>query len=135
MSVPLDADRYANLELELACPKCHGHGLIPLQHLDRVLFCRRCSAMFRVEPLGLVELEQPETEKISVQVRSSSSDWKKHSAVLHRNLGVVMTLRAVAYDLGDKQTVLVGTWQLPGGIDDFHGSTALPHMPPTAKPA
>jgi hypothetical protein len=133
MSVRLDADRYANLELELACLKCAAHGLIPLQHLDRVLFCRRCSAIYRVEPLGLVELEQPETEKISVQVRSSSSDWKKHSAVLHRKLGVVMTLRAVAYDLATSKRFL---WGFSSGVAILAilVATRVLHTPPPPPP-
>ncbi len=84
MAIPLDADRYSDVKLALVCQKCRASGLIPIQHLDRVLYCRGCASSFRVEPGGLVEIETPPEERIAVQVRSSSSQWQDHRAVIQR---------------------------------------------------
>ena len=108
MSSPLDADRYAHLELELACPTCASAGLIPLEHLDRILFCQGCLATFRVDPLGLVELEPPQTEKISVQVRSSSSGWQENSAVIPVIPSISKRLLAWAWEITTSKQLLWG---------------------------
>ena len=84
MTDACDADRYAHLELELACPHCRSRGLIPWEHLDRLLLCHGCSAVFRVEPTGLVELDEPQKESILIQVRSNSSQWREEKIVLQR---------------------------------------------------
>ncbi|HTU24159.1 MAG TPA: hypothetical protein VMF30_02100 [Pirellulales bacterium] len=74
-----DADRYSDLRLELACPKCQSGGLIPLEQLDQMLFCRGCQTRFCVEPQGLVELPE---DRVGVQVRTHSSDWEPHQVIL-----------------------------------------------------
>jgi hypothetical protein len=96
MTVIGDADRYSNVKIELACPKCGSAGLIPVEHLDRVLSCTGCSSLFRVEASGLAEWDEPLEERISVQVRSSSSAWHDHEARIEKAPSVAKWLRAGA---------------------------------------
>ena len=71
------------MELSLTCPQCGSTGLIPWDRLDRVLGCRGCSAFYRVEPLGLVEIDVPGENEISVEVRAGAGgEWHKHKAIL-----------------------------------------------------
>lgn len=99
MSTLPDADRYAVVKLALACPTCRSAGLIPVEHLNRVLFCRGCASAFRVEPNGLFEVEAPLEERIAVQVRSSSSSWQNHRAVIARAATLQERLRDAAIAL------------------------------------
>ncbi len=98
-NVVRDADRYSDLKLELVCPECASAGLIPWQQLDHLLFCRGCSRTFRVEACGLVEVAAPTEERISVQVRTISSEWQAHQAVIHKSPGAARRLRGWAIDL------------------------------------
>ena len=108
MSLVPDAERYADLKLRLACPQCEAEGLIPWQHLDRVLYCHGCERLFRVEPHGLVELEQSSAERISVQVRSSSSEWQDHEAVIDNPPGVAARAR---WTIGDARAAPCAGWR------------------------
>lgn len=94
-----DADRYLDVKLELVCQHCGSAGLIPLERLDRVLFCSGCLRLFRVEAAGLVEIEPPADERISVQVRSSSSQWHVHRAVIEKETTFAERLRERAVAL------------------------------------
>jgi len=94
MTVTPDADRYSDVRIELACPKCGSAGLIPFEHLDRVLSCSGCLSLFRVEPGGLAEWDEPLAERISVKVRSSSSAWRDHEARIEKAPSVATRLRA-----------------------------------------
>ncbi|MBI2824201.1 MAG: hypothetical protein HYX69_05900 [Planctomycetia bacterium] len=95
MCIPSDADRYSAMELALVCPKCASEGLVAWEHLDRRLICRGCWTVYRVEPNGLVEVEQQECERILVAVRTGSSEWRRHEAVIERAPGVADRLRDV----------------------------------------
>jgi hypothetical protein len=99
MSTVPDADRYLDMNVELVCPKCGTGGLIPWQRLDRALWCQRCSILFRVEANRLVELEESAHERISVQVRSSSSEWHDHKAVIEKAPSVAARLLAGALEV------------------------------------
>jgi hypothetical protein len=79
MKTPSDADRYADVKLDLSCPKCGSGGLIPLKQLDRVLYCYGCRSRFGVERQGLVERPH---DRVPVQVRTHSSDWQGHEAII-----------------------------------------------------
>jgi hypothetical protein len=80
-----DADRYADVKLDLSCPKCGSGGLIPLKQLNRVLYCYGCRSRFGVERQGLVERPQ---DRIQVHVRTHSSDWKGHEAIIQNRSAV-----------------------------------------------
>jgi hypothetical protein len=99
MATPSDADRYASMELALSCPGCGASGLIPWDRLDRVLGCRRCLTMYRVEPHGLVIFEPPADEEFFVEVRSGASEWQKHKVVVYRVPGRMERLRDFLVDL------------------------------------
>jgi hypothetical protein len=81
MAIESDADRYADVKLNLACPKCGSEGLIPLDGLDHMLYCHGCQSRFALERQGLVEIPD---HHFHVQVRSHLSDWAGHHAVLDR---------------------------------------------------
>ena len=85
MSTPSDADRYADVKLDLNCPKCGSGGLIPLGQLDCMLVCYGCRSRFSLERQGLVELP---ADRLQVQVRSHLSDWKGHEAILQTRSAV-----------------------------------------------
>ena len=91
-----DADRYADVKLDLACPKCGSGGLISLEQLDRVLYCYGCRSRFGVERQGLVERSH---DRIPVQVRKHLSDWQGHEAIL------------------ESRSTVFGGWLLDRGID------------------
>ena len=135
MSASSDADRYGHLELELACPTCQSSGLIPWQHLDRVLYCYGCAALFRVEPQGLVELEQTPDERISIKVRSGTSAWHEERAVLSRPVPTSERLRDFAVDLLASQRArwfaICGLLLVIGGL--VWQSAGRPALPPTAE--
>jgi hypothetical protein len=96
MGTSSDADRYMGLTLNLSCPKCGSGGLIPLEQLDRMLFCHGCQSRFGVEPQGLVELDQ---DRFQVHVRSHLSDWEGHEAILQ------------------SRPAVFGAWLLDGATD------------------
>jgi hypothetical protein len=93
MTTLSDADRYSEMNVELVCPKCGSAGLIPWQRLDRALYCRACSLLFRAEANRLVVLEESPREHILVQVRSSSSEWRDHRAVIEKATSIAERLR------------------------------------------
>ncbi|HEV3136638.1 MAG TPA: hypothetical protein VGZ26_02020, partial [Pirellulales bacterium] len=99
MSTLSDADRYLEMNVELVCPKCGSAGLIPWQRLDRALYCRACSILFRVDANRLVELEESPHERILVQVRSSSSEWRDHQAVIEKATSIAARLRTFAIEI------------------------------------
>src|SRR5271169_568342 len=99
MSTTSDPDRYSHLCLELACPKCAATGLIPLKRLDRVLFCYGCHTRFRVKSTELVELCDVEDDRIAVHVRTNSSEWREHEAVIAHEPSVRDRLRACVLGL------------------------------------
>jgi hypothetical protein len=78
-------ERYANLEVKMVCPNCRSGGMIPWKQLERVLICRGCGNRYRVEASGLVALPQLRADRIRLQVRTNSSAWSDHSAVLMRS--------------------------------------------------
>lgn len=88
MLVPSDVDRYSDMRLKLACLNCGSSGMIPWNQLDRVLYCRRCGRLYRVEANGLVELEESQRERFTVRVRSNSSEWHDHEAIVERRLSI-----------------------------------------------
>ena len=105
MSTVPDADRYMDMRLALVCPKCGSSGLIPWEHLDRILYCRRCEVFFRVDPTGMVELEETPEERLSVEVRGISSGWTRHVAVVDRPLRVGQQIQQSAISLTSSKFV------------------------------
>ncbi len=102
MSASPNANRYANLELKMECPNCGSGGMIPWKQLDHVLMCHGCNTRYRVQASGLVEMPQSQEDRIRIQVRTNSSEWRDHSAVLVRaprwgawlrDLGLAFVLR------------------------------------------
>lgn len=108
MDAPADPDRYTSLKLALAldCPNCQSRGLIPWQHLDRLLYCRGCLAMFRVLPGGLEQLDEPQRESYQCQVRSNSSEWHEEKVVLPKRPTLKQRLREAAIQVAGTRAFL-----------------------------
>jgi hypothetical protein len=127
-----DTDRYSDVKLELICKQCGSAGLIPFEHLNRVLFCNGCLSLFRVEAGGLVAVEAPLEERISVQVRSSSSTWHHHQAIIEKGPNIAERLRdwtiALAAGKPARWTALCGVMVL------VVGTLALSTQEPAAPP-
>ena len=88
MNDQTDADRYADVKLNLTCPRCGSTGLVSLEQLDRMLFCFGCQQRYRVERQGLVEMSG---NRVQVQVRTHLSDWQGHEAILESRSAAVGT--------------------------------------------
>ncbi len=84
VSTAPDSDRYAKLDLKMVCPNCGSGGMIPWKQLAQVLICRGCDKRFRVARSGLVELPPAQEDRIRLHVRTNSSEWREHKAVLVR---------------------------------------------------
>lgn len=84
MTASSDSDRYlaSAPKLKLVCAKCGSSGLIPVAQLDRVLFCGVCRLWYRVGRSGLQIVAPPKEERIRVAVRTISSQWREHQAVI-----------------------------------------------------
>jgi hypothetical protein len=93
-----DADRYSDMKIRVDCRKCGSAGLIPWEQLDRILVCRRCSTWYRAERNELVEVPQPQEARIQVQVRSHSSGWRNHVAIIVARLPFFIRLRTWILD-------------------------------------
>lgn len=140
MSQASDADRYLikQPKLRLACKRCGAAGLIPLPQLDRLLFCNACRVCYRVERAGLVEVLPPQEESIKVAVRTNSSAWREHRAVIREHPSIGKRLRSAAIDF-----VFVGwgRWLAAASLTlilvaaSFSGATVPASTAPTALPA
>lgn len=86
MALKSDSDRYLSKpqSLRLVCTKCGSSGLIPLPQLDRAVFCATCRICYRVERNGLHPVAPSMKERIEVAVRTNSSAWRQHHAVLYK---------------------------------------------------
>lgn len=88
MPASRDNDRYLArpASLKLACSQCGSSGLIPLTQLSGTLFCASCRVWYRVQRNGLQAVTPSKDERILVAVRTSSSAWRQHQAVLRAPL-------------------------------------------------
>jgi hypothetical protein len=77
-------DRTKSPTLRLHCPKCKSAGLIPWEKLDRTVVCGGCQSWYRIENTQLRELPPPTEDRYRVQVRTNSSAWQEHRAVVVR---------------------------------------------------
>lgn len=136
MTAPVDPNRYADMRLKLACLHCGSSGMIPWKQLDRVLFCRNCEILFRVEPHGLVEIALPQRECITVQVRGNASQWQGHQAVIEPPPTLGQRTRVLAASLAANWLVRVaaGCAVVCLVAASFYSATRQPAPPAPFQP-
>ena len=134
--------RYGDLKLKLACRHCKSSGLIALKELHRILYCSNCQISYRVEPTGLVEVPTSRETRISVQVRTNSSEWRTHRAIIPAKALFRERVRDAAVGFASAGyarwvalgvvTMLLG-WTVIAGARSGEAPPAPPELPTTLE--
>src|SRR5262249_10335132 len=65
-------------QVRLECPQCGNHGFFDLNKLNKLIRCRNCHSVCRVDALGGLVKVATVDPGVEVEVQSDTGGWSKH---------------------------------------------------------